>query len=199
VINLKGKKNRGIDVSESGLRWVELDGRGGDAVVSDSAFEPMPAGTVEPSFAKENIKDRDLFKKHLLKAIPQGKRRGDIALSLPDQLVRIIIVDFDELPQIRKEAEKLILWRIKRQLPISTEEAHIDYCITERGGDKTQVVAAVASKKVIREYEDSLREIGLRPVLVDIASLNNLSLFLDEIEGSSIFVERARPISISMP
>jgi len=189
VITLRGKKKRGLDVSEGGLHWVELDGRGGGAVISASAFEPVPAGTVEPGFAKENIKDRELFKKHLLKAIPEGKRGGDIALSLPDQLVRIIIVDFDELPQIRKEAEKLILWRIKRQLPISTEEAHIDYFITERGGDKTQVVAAVASKKVIREYEDSLREIGLRPVLVDIASLNNLSLFLDEIEGSSIFVD----------
>lgn len=189
MINPKGKKNRGIDVSESELRWVELDSKGSGAAISGSAFEPMPAGTVVPNFVKENIKDRELFKKHLLRAIPGDKRRGDIALSLPDQLVRIVIVDFDELPQIRKEAEKLILWRIKKMLPIPTEEAHIDYRVTGRTGDKIQVVAAVASKKVIREYEDSLREIGLQPKLVDIASINTLSLFLDELEGNSMFVD----------
>ncbi|MBE9537043.1 MAG: pilus assembly protein PilM [Proteobacteria bacterium] len=189
MIKFTGVKPRGIAISEDGLRWVELDSADGDAAISGSAFEPVPAGTVEPNFAKENIKDRELFKKCLLKAIPEGKRRGDIALSLPDQLVRIVILDFDELPQIRKEAEKLILWRIKKMLPISTEEAHIDYCITGENGDKIQVLAAVAAKKVIREYEDSLREIGLRPILVDIASLNTLSLFLDEIEGDSIFVD----------
>jgi hypothetical protein len=189
VIKLTRKRNRGIDVSEDGLRWVELDSADGDARLSGSTFEPIPAGLVEPSFAKENIKDRELFKKHLLNAIPESKRRGDIALSLPNQLVRIVMVDFDELPQIRKEAEKLILWRIKKMLPISTEEAHIDYCVTEKKGEKVQVVAALASKKVIREYEDSLREIGLRPILVDIASLNTLSLFLDGIEGDSLFVD----------
>lgn len=188
MINLEGKKNRGIDVSESELRWVELSSADKGAAIAASAFEPMPSGTVDPNFAKQNIKDRELFKKHLLRVIPKDKRRGDIALSLPDQLVRIVIVDFDELPQIRKEAEKLILWRIKKMLPISTEEAHIDYRVTGRTGDKIQVVAAVASKKVIREYEDSLREIGLRPTLVDIASINTLSLFLDELEGNSIFV-----------
>ena len=135
MISFRGKKNRGIDVSEDGLRWVELDSKDGDAAISGSAFEPMPTGTVEPNFAKENIKDREAFKKHLLKLIPEGKRRGDIALSLPDQLVRIVIVDFDELPQIRKEAEKLILWRIKKMLPISTEETHIDYFIAGENGD----------------------------------------------------------------
>jgi len=43
VITLRGKKKRGLDVSEGGLHWVELDGRGGGAVISASAFEPVPA------------------------------------------------------------------------------------------------------------------------------------------------------------
>lgn len=180
---------RGIDISPGGIRWVEMKGGASSAVIAGAASGEIPEGLVNPAFSKENVTDRESLKSHLIDVIPAGRRRGDIALSLPDQLARITLLEFDEIPGNRVEVERLILWKLKKTLPIPVEVAKVDYTLLDKGEDKVEMLVAAASREVIREYEDIVRSIGLRPILVDIASMNTLSLFRGDMEKYSVFVD----------
>jgi len=113
---------RGIDISPQGIRWVELKAEGDSFVSSDARFVEVPEGLIGPSFAKENISDKDMLRSLILEAIPAGKRSGEIGLSIPDHLVKISSVEFEDLPAKKSEVERLISWRMKKSLPLSPEK-----------------------------------------------------------------------------
>ncbi|MBE9503470.1 MAG: pilus assembly protein PilM [Proteobacteria bacterium] len=179
---------RGLNISPSGVTWAEIKADDLSGQITQTESVPIAKGLVLPSFVNENIPDKDALKSEILKAIPAGKRKGDIALSIPDELVRISLVDFDEIPEKREEVEKLILWRLKKTIPIPLEMVKLDYIQLENGEGMVKLLVAVASSAVIREYENVVREIGLRPRLVDIASINTLMMYQKQLPRDAYFI-----------
>ncbi len=179
---------RGLDISSRGIRWVEIRGDGQKAKLCQSACTVIAGKMVSPAFASENIPDKQALKAELLNTIPAGKRKGDIALSLPDELVRITGVEVDEIPEKKEEVEKLILWRLKKTTPLPLNLIKLDYIVPGKSDKPVRIMAAIASSAVVREYEDLARSIGLRPRLVDIASLNTMALFQTEPAAVAYFI-----------
>lgn len=179
---------RGLNISPYGATWVEIKTGDLSGKITQSASQPLVRGLVSPSFVKENIIDKEALKSHLLQIIPSGKRKGDIALSLPDELVRISLVDFDEIPEKREEVERLVLWRLKKNIPLPPEMVKMDYVRLDSGKEAVKLLVAVTSSAVIREYEDVVRGIGLRPRIVDIASINTLMMFQQKRMNNAYFV-----------
>ena len=184
------KIKRGLSISASQLSWVEIDSSSKNrSELSISASEILDKGLIKPFFAKKNIDKREALKSEIEKIIPDGCMIGDIALSIPDHIAKITSLKFDDLPDSKKEIEQLILWRIKKTLPIPADAIKLDF-ISYKASDGTfDVTASLASREILREYEDILKELGLRPRLVDIASLNALRVFEAAIPKSSLFVE----------
>ncbi len=191
---------RGVDISPGGIRWVEIKGGSSSPRITGAALEEIPADLVKPSFSNRNIADGEALRAHLLKALRATRRKGDVALSIPNQVVRIFLLHFDELPAERSEVERLVLWKLRKALPIPAEAAKADFRISGGGaGNGAEVIAAVAATEVLREYEDLLRGTGLRPVLVDISSLNTLHLFPVESRGSAAFIDIAgRTVGVAL-
>ena len=179
---------RGLDISPYGVTWAEVKADDFSGRITQTESVPISKDLVLPSFVNENIPDKEALKSEILKAIPAGKRKGDIALSIPDELVRISLIDFDEIPEKREEVEKLILWRLKKTIPIPLEMVKLDYMPLENGEGPVKLIVAVASSAVIREYENVVRDIGLRPRLVDVASINALILYQEQLSKDAYFV-----------
>ncbi len=182
------RTHKTIDITSDSVRFVEIEGSGSMPRLIHAATDDLPDGLVVPSFAKSNISDRELLKEKISALIPDKKRGGDIALCLPDSLVKITSLSFEDLPAKKDEATKLILWRLKKTVPLPTELIKIDYAILSQEEAGVQVLTAAASKTVIREYEDVLRELGFRPRLVDIATLSALFLYKKTIDDNSLFI-----------
>jgi Tfp pilus assembly PilM family ATPase len=188
IFNLKIK--RGLSLSASRLSWVEIDSSNkSKPEINISASEILSKGMIKPFFAKENIDNREALKSEIQKIIPDGCMSGDIALSVPDHIAKVTSLKFDDLPDNRQEIEQLILWRMKKILPLSPDAIKLDFISYKTGGGTFDVTASLASREVLREYEDILKELGLRPRLVDIASINTLRTFETAIPESSLFVE----------
>ena len=184
------KKRRGLSIASSQISWVELDcSKRGNPEIKVSASESLPAGLINPFFSKKNIDDREALKLAIGKIIPGGYKTGDIALSIPDHIAKITSLKFDELPANRQEIEQLILWRIKKTVPLPVDAIKLDFISYKRSDDTFDVTASVASRAILREYEDILKEMGLRPRLVDISSLNALRAFEDVLPQSCLFIE----------
>ncbi|MDT8316408.1 MAG: pilus assembly protein PilM [bacterium] len=184
------KIKRGLSISSSQLSWVEIDSSSSSKPdIKISANESLPEGLVKPFFAKRNIDDREAFKFAIEKLIPGGHMTGDIALSIPDHIAKITSLKFDDLPDSRQEVEQLILWRMKKTVPLPVADIKLDFISYKANDGTVDVAASVASRLVLREYEDVLKEMGLRPRLVDIASINTLRAFETAIPESSLFIE----------
>lgn len=184
------KIKRGLSISSSQLSWVEIDSSNQEKPeINISASASLSKGLIKPFFAKGNIDNREALKSEIQKIIPDGCMTGDIALSIPDHIAKISSLKFDNLPDSRQEIEQLILWRMKKTLPLSPDAIKVDFISYKTSDGAFDVTASLASRTILREYEDILKELGLRPRLVDIASINALRVFEAAIPKSSLFVE----------
>lgn len=150
---------------------------------------PLAPGVIAPSPVKENVLDPAAFEAAVRKLLPPGGKRGrrKAALILPDNSVRVAVLDFDSLPDKEEERRALIGFRLKKSVPFEIEEAALAY-YPQAGGKK--VVVALAPAAGIAHYETAFRAAGLHPGLVTVSSLAMLDLLP---AGGSLMVARLGP------
>jgi type IV pilus assembly protein PilM len=133
---------------------------------------PLAAGIIEPSPVKENVLDPAAFSEALRKLIPAGGGRRGAALILPDNAVRIAVLDFDTLPEKEEERRALINFRLRKSVPFDIDEAALSYF---RQNAKS-VVVTIAPAEIVAHYEAPFRALNLHPGLVTVSSLAMLEL-----------------------
>src|SRR5271154_974006 len=135
---------------------------------------PLTPGVIEPSPVKENVLDPAAFSEALRKLIPAagGNRRRGAALILPDNAVRIAVVDFDTLPEKEEERRALINFRLRKSVPFDIDEAALSYY---RQNAKS-VVVTLTPAEIVAHYEAPFRAINLHPGLITVSSLAMLEL-----------------------
>lgn len=134
-------------------------------------FAPLAEGVVVPSPIKENIVDVAAFTAAVRKLVPAGGRRT-AALILPDNAMRLTVLEFETLPEKEEERIALVRFRLKKTVPFDVETASVSYHV--QAGNK--VVVAVAPAEIIAQYEAPFRAAGLQPGVVTPAALSLLEL-----------------------
>jgi type IV pilus assembly protein PilM len=135
---------------------------------------PLPEGIIVPSPLKDNVHDATLFAQAVARLVPAGTGRGrrSAALILPDNSMRLAVIDFATLPDKQEERLALIKFRLRKTLPFDIDEAALSYYV--QPGNK--VLAAVAPVEIVARYEAPFRAAGLHPGLVTPSSVAMLEL-----------------------
>jgi type IV pilus assembly protein PilM len=135
---------------------------------------PLMPGVIAPSPVKENILDPAAFADAVRKLTPPstGRRRRGATLILPDNCVRIAVLDFDALPDKEEERRPLINFRLRKSVPFDIDEAALSYF--PQAGKK--VIVALAPSEIVAHYETAFRAAGLHPGLVTVSALAMLDL-----------------------
>jgi type IV pilus assembly protein PilM len=130
-----------------------------------SARELAP-GTVVPDLIEPNLRDGSAIRKAIEDALGgiSGRSRDVIAI-LPDTAVRVVLLDFEELPAKPAEAEAVVRFRLKKSLPFNLDDARISYH-AYAGGTGLRTIAAVVLNSVLQEYESAFRDAGYNPGMV---------------------------------
>lgn len=131
----------------------------------------LPAGAVAPGLGGPNVLNGEALRtaiKGALGAI-SGKVR-DVIVIVPDAAIRVLLLDFEALPDKAPEIEAVIRFRLKKSLPFDVDEAAVSYEL-KRGKDGVRVVAAVSPRAIIEEYESAFRDSGYDPGVVLPSSL----------------------------
>jgi type IV pilus assembly protein PilM len=134
-------------------------------------FAPLADGVLVPSPIKENILNVAAFTAAVQKLVPPGGRRT-AALILPDNAMRLTVLEFDNLPEKEEERIALVRFRLKKTVPFDVETAAVSYQV--QAGNK--VVVAVAPVEIIAQYEAPFRAAGLQPGIVTPGALTLLEL-----------------------
>lgn len=102
----------------------------------------------------------------------------EVTLIVPDSAVRVLLLDFDELPAKADEALPVVRFRLKKLLPFDADDAAVSYQITGTSKGIVQVIAVAMPREVLADYENVVREAGFEPGAVlpsTLAALAGLS------------------------
>ncbi len=108
----------------------------------------------------------------------QAKTR-DVALFLPDPVIRVFVLHFDAFPRSANEALPLLRWRLKKSVPFDTDETVVSFMRQAPREQGVDVVTALARLRILREYEQLLEPIGMSPGVVMSSTLAALPLLGD--------------------
>jgi type IV pilus assembly protein PilM len=123
----------------------------------------LPAGAVTPGLQHSNIGVREALATALRDSLSAiSGRSRDITLVIPDASTRILLLDFDTLPDKPEDADSVVRFRLKKSLPFDVDASAVSF--DRRPADNgIRVVAAVTPKAVLEEYEAVVRDAGYNP------------------------------------
>lgn len=135
--------------------------------IDTAEMRTLPDGIIAPGLASENVHDAGKLRDAVCDALNAvGARTGrDVIVVVPDAAVRIVLLDFDTLPERRTDADAVVRFRLKKSLPFDVEKAALSYDV-HRGVSSVRVVVAITPGPVLEEYERAVREAGYTPGVV---------------------------------
>jgi type IV pilus assembly protein PilM len=140
------------------------------ALLTAVARADVAAGAVSPGLKAGNIADRAAVVAAIQAALDEvvGKSsdRGagrDVTLIVPDAAVRVLLLDFDQLPSKIAEALPVVRFRLKKLLPFDADTAAVSYQVMASERGSVRVLAIAIPKDVLNEYEAAVTAAGYQP------------------------------------
>ncbi len=152
--------------------WTGLDG---------FAVEPLAPGSILPSPVEANLIDGAEVRAAVGRVFSRLRARNeDVALLLPDAVIRIFVLHFDVFPRKPEEAIPMLRWRLKKSVPFEAEETLISYMRQPPREEGVDIVTGLARLRIVREYESLVESVGMSPGVVISSTLAALPLLPDE-------------------
>ena len=112
-----------------------------------------------------------------------------IALSLPDRVGRLYLLDVESPFKTRQEGIDILKWRLKGSLPAPPPQVQLDYQVMERREDgRIRCLVAAVAKPVLEQFEELVVEAGRHAVQVDFHSLNLFSYYRPRLDLGDEFL-----------
>ena len=126
----------------------------------------LPPGSLAPGLATPNVGNSGALREAISDSLAAvGSRSRDVIVVIPDAAVRIVLLDFEELPERRQDADSVVRFRLKKSLSFEVDDAALSYDVRRSNG-AIKVIAAVAPSGVREEYESLFRDAGFNPGVV---------------------------------
>jgi type IV pilus assembly protein PilM len=152
----------------------------GAQMLESVAAGALSAGTVTPGLQHANVNAHDALVGALRDALAAvAGRSRDITLIIPDASTRIVLLDFDTLPDKAQDADAVVRFRLKKSLPFDVDASSVSFD-RQTADNGVRVVAAVTPRSVLEEYESVVREAGYNPGAV----LPSMIAALGVVDGS---------------
>jgi len=177
-----------VEVRPEGVYAARADDDAG--LLTQIASAALPAGALVPSLRVGNVVDRIAViaaLKKTLSAVQVDKSR-DVTLIVPDTSVRVLLLDFDELPSKLDEALPVLRFRLAKLLPFPPDQAQVSYQVMSRYAQVLQVLVVAIPNEVLAEYESAVREAGFEPGAVLPSTLAVASAIDDAAQAATLLV-----------
>jgi len=142
---------------------VAASGAENASAIAAAVETPLPPGALTPGLQQANVTEREALVRTLRDALASvAGRSKDVCLIIPDATTRVVLLDFDTLPEKTQEADAVVRFRLKKSLPFDVDQSAVSF---DRQGtsDPVRAVAAITPRAVLEEYESLVRSAGFNP------------------------------------
>ncbi len=162
------------------------------ALLTAVARADLAEGALAPGLKVGNIVNRTAVTAALRRVLDgvagSGRERlRDVTVVVPDSAVRVLFVDFEQLPSKAAEALPIVRFRLKKLLPFDADEAMVSYQVMSTEKDSVKLLAVAMPKAVLEEYESVVLAAGYLPGAVLPSTLAALA-GLEEAEAPVLVV-----------
>jgi Tfp pilus assembly PilM family ATPase len=162
----------GLEIDPERLRLCRAEMRGGRISLRRQAEVGLPSGLIRPSLKDPNVKDAAALTALLRDLRKTGGCRDWVRLALPDAVFTLRTVVTDEPKGDRDETRRFLRWQLRHLLPFPAEEARLDFLPTSPGPDgRVRAICLLGRDPILTEYEEALRNAGLRAAALDARSI----------------------------
>ena len=138
------------------------------AVLTSVSRADLAEGAVTPGLKAGNFVDENAVTAAVRRAldgvVASGRERSrDVTVVVPDAAVRVLFLDFDELPSKAVEALPVVRFRLKKLLPFDADHAMVSYQVMSSTKGSVQILAVAMPKDVLEEYEGVVLAAGYLP------------------------------------
>ncbi|HLZ12715.1 MAG TPA: hypothetical protein VKP58_09025 [Candidatus Acidoferrum sp.] len=166
-----------VEIATDRVAGARLSRTGG---LDGFAVESLPPGSVVPSAVETNLINIVAVKSAFESVCSRLRAKNeDIAILVPDPVIRVFVQHFDEFPRSPQEAIPMLRWKLKKSVPFEVEETLISYMRQAPREGGVDVVTALGRLRIVREYEALAENLGLTPGVVLSSSLAAVSLLAD--------------------
>ncbi len=153
--------------------------------VQSVGVRELPAGVLVPSPNKANLPNGSTIRKAISDVCERvGIGGGRLGLLIPDVSARVALLQFETLPDSRRDAEALIRWKMREYLPYPPEEARLTFQVVGKQPNQIELLAVAVRGSVLAEFEAALEGIGRgRPALVLPSTVALLPLLPEDAGG----------------
>ncbi|HEV2276005.1 MAG TPA: hypothetical protein VGR96_17670 [Acidobacteriaceae bacterium] len=129
-----------------------------------SSFVPLRPGTFSPGLKTPVFHDRAAVSSALRQALDAVRlRETQITMVIPDASVRVLLLDFDSLPEKAADRLPVVRFRLRKLVPFEVDDAAVTYQVMPAQDGLVRILVAVAPGAVLAEYESAVREAGYEP------------------------------------
>ena len=144
------------------------------------AVESLPPGAITPTAVESNVADAAEVRAAVGRVFSRLRARNeDVALLLPDSVIRVFVLHFDVFPRKAEEAIPILRWRLKKSVPFEADETVISYMRQSPRDEGVDVVTGLARLRIVREYESLVESMGMLPGVVMSSTLAVVPLLPD--------------------
>src|SRR5215471_15858054 len=113
------------------------------------AIEPLPAGALNPTAVETNLLKAAEVRDAVARVFSKLRVKGhDVALLVPDPVIRVFVLHFDVFPRSPAEAIPLLRWRLKKSVPFEAEETLISFMRQAPRDEGVDIVTGLARLRI---------------------------------------------------
>ena len=145
------------------------------------AIEGLSPGAISPTPVESNIANATEVRAAVGRVFSRLRAKNeDVALLLPDSVIRVFVLHFDVFPRKAEEAIPILGGRLKKTGPFEAEETLISYMRQTPREEGVDIVTGLARMRIVREYESLVESVGLMPGVVMSSTLAVVPLVPDK-------------------
>ncbi len=170
----------GLEIGSAAVRAAQVVRERGRWRLLSTAVVPLREGTLRCAYRSNNVLDVPKVSDALTEALAGlAKKTQVVGLSLPNEIIRVSIERYGELPRAREEAERMIAMFTEKALHLPGGSTRVTFHPLG-GGEKEgsgPLLVTAGIREVIREYEKIVRDVGVEPRVVRPAGINQFNLY----------------------
>ncbi len=165
-------------------------------LVAAASRAEISEGVLIPGLRVGNVADRGALiaaARTVLDSVSAAskERTRDVTVVVPDASVRVLLLDFDELPGKLTDALPVVRFRLKKLLPFDADDAAVSFQVMSGSRGLVRVLAVAMPKDVLAEYEAVITAAGYLPGAVLPGTLAAVAA-LDESDNATLVVNAGR-------
>ena len=176
---LLNRYRAGFEISPKTLKMVVVERGKANWHLVHWGSAPLPEDTLKPAFKSPNVVDTEVFNQ-TIRALLAGcpHKVATAGLSLPSEIVRILMRGYPKLPNSRGETEKLITWSLEKSFHFPIENTCVSYQPAGRDASGNEMLlVTIGMKNVIQQFEALMSNCAVDTRVVRPASVNLYNFF----------------------